>query len=156
MIHELDGIPPVCRGVPTQLGELVLRLLIEGRDPRVQRSARPLTVMRPSRNRDAAQTLLPRAAFRPVTITDRLENLVPRNAFYGDGLRKVDMALSKVFRLPWSGDDLAVRIEAFNVFNQVQFGFPNTDINSGAFGTINTVATSYSPRVLQFVMRYRY
>ncbi|MBA3639144.1 MAG: hypothetical protein H0W53_07655 [Acidobacteria bacterium] len=112
--------------------------------------------MRPSRNRDAAQTLLPRAAFRPVTITDRLENLVPRNAFYGDGLRKVDMALSKVFRLPWSGDDLAVRIEAFNVFNQVQFGFPNTDINSGAFGTINTVATSYSPRVLQFVMRYRY
>ncbi|CAN5882295.1 hypothetical protein BH24ACI5_BH24ACI5_02080 [soil metagenome] len=107
-------------------------------------------------DRDTAQTLLPRAAFRAVTITDRLEDLVPRNAFYGDGLRKVDMALSKIFRLPWSGDDLAVRIEAFNVFNQVQFGFPVTDINSGAFGAINTVATSYSPRVLQVVMRYRY
>ena len=107
-------------------------------------------------NRDTAQATLPRAAFRAVTFGDKLEDLVPRNAFYGDGLRNVDMALSKVFRLPWSGDDLSVRIEGFNVFNQKQFGFPTTDINSATFGAINGLQTSYSPRVLQFVMRYRY
>ncbi len=60
-----------------------------------------------------------------MTFGDTIEDLVPRNAFYGDGLRNVDLALSKVFRLPWSGDDLSVRIEGFNVFNQKQFGFPD-------------------------------
>ena len=36
----------------------------------------------------------------------------------------VDLALSKNFTMPWPGHSLAVRIEAFNAFNQVQFGFP--------------------------------
>ena len=107
-------------------------------------------------DRDTAQQTLPKAAFRAVTFGDTIEDLVPRNAFYGDGLRNVDLALSKVFRLPWSGDDLSVRIEGFNVFNQKQFGFPTTDINSLTFGAITGMQTSYSPRVLQFVMRYRY
>lgn len=107
-------------------------------------------------DRDTALTTLPRAAFRAVTFGDTIEDLVPRNAFYGDGLRNVDLALSKVFRLPWSGDDLSVRIEGFNVFNQVQFGFPITDINSLTFGAINGLQTSYRPRTVQFVMRYRY
>ncbi|MDQ3486770.1 MAG: TonB-dependent receptor [Acidobacteriota bacterium] len=107
-------------------------------------------------NRDTSQAMLPQAAFRPVTFGDTIDDLVPRNAFYGDGLRNVDLALSKVFRLPWSGDDLSVRIEGFNVFNQVQFGFPTTDINSGTFGAINGLATGYRPRTVQFVMRYRY
>ena len=107
-------------------------------------------------NRDTSRESLPRAAFRPVTFGDTIEDLVPRNAFYGDGVRNVDLALSKIFRMPWSADDLSVRIEAFNVFNQVQFGFPITDINNANFGAINGLATSYSPRVLQLVMRYRY
>ncbi|MBA3640709.1 MAG: TonB-dependent receptor [Acidobacteria bacterium] len=107
-------------------------------------------------DRATAQAMLPRAAFRGVTFGDTIDDLVPRNAFYADGLRNVDLALSKIFRLPWSGDDLSVRIEGFNVFNQVQFGFPVTDINSPTFGALNTLATSYSPRVVQLVMRYRY
>ena len=107
-------------------------------------------------NRDTSQSVLTAAAFRPVTFGDSVEDLVPRNAFYGDGVRNVDLALSKIFRLPWSADDLSVRIEAFNVFNQVQFGFPVTDIGNTNFGAINGVATSYSPRVVQVVMRYRY
>ena len=107
-------------------------------------------------DRDTAQQTLPRTAFRAVTFGDTIEDLVPRNAFYGDGLRNVDLALSKVFRLPWSGDDLSVRIEGFNVFNQKQFGFPTTDINSATFGAITGMQTSYRPRVIQFVMRYRY
>jgi hypothetical protein len=107
-------------------------------------------------DRDTSREVLPRSAFRPVTFGDTIQDLVPRNAFFADGVRSVDLALSKIFRLPWGGDDLAVRIEGFNVFNQVQFGFPITDINNANFGAINGVATSYSPRVVQLVMRYRY
>jgi hypothetical protein len=106
--------------------------------------------------RETSTTLLPRAAFRPLAFGDTIEDLVPRNAFYGDGLERVDLALSKSFLLPWQSQSLDVRLEAFNAFNQVQFGYPTTDINSASFGVINTTATSYSPRVVQLVFRYRY
>jgi len=107
-------------------------------------------------NRDTATQVLPRSAFRPVAFGDTADMLVPRNAFYGDGLERVDLALSKTFQMPWSSHNLAVRVEAFNVFNHVQFGFPNTDVASTAFGTITGVGTGYAPRTLQLVFRYRY
>ena len=107
-------------------------------------------------HRDTSQELLPRTAFRPVTFGDSVEDLVPRNAFYGDGAETVDLALSKIFQMPWSGHNLSVRVEGFNVFNHVQFGFPDTNINNATFGVINGLATSYSPRVVQLVLRYRY
>jgi hypothetical protein len=108
------------------------------------------------RRLDSPEVSLPREAFRPVAFGDTIDDLVPRNAFYMDGVRNVDLALSKIFRMPWSGDDLSVRIEGFNVFNQVQFGFPVTDINSNTFGRVNSGATSYQARVIQLVLRYRY
>jgi hypothetical protein len=107
-------------------------------------------------HRDTATQALPRAAFRPVAFGDTIEDLVPRNAFYSDRMERVDLALSKSFAMPWSGHSLAVRFEAFNAFNHVQFGFPDTNINNATFGTITGVATSYSPRTLQLVFRYRY
>jgi hypothetical protein len=107
-------------------------------------------------NRDTARTVLVASAFRNPTYGDRFEDLVPRNAFYGDGTKTMDLALSKLFRLRWSGDTVAVRIEAYNVFNWVQFGYPVTDINSTSFGAINGTATSYTPRVIQLTLRYRY
>ncbi len=58
--------------------------------------------------------------------------------------------------MPWQGQTVAVRIEAFNAFNQVKFGFPTSDIASANFGRILGGATSYSPRVVQLVLRYRY
>jgi outer membrane receptor protein involved in Fe transport len=107
-------------------------------------------------NRDTSAQILRREAFRPTTFGDSLEDLVPRNAFYGDGLKTVDLAISKVFQMPWQGQSMAVRLEAFNAFNWVQFAFPNTDINNTAFGTISAVHTTSSQRVVQFVLRYRY
>ena len=107
-------------------------------------------------HRDTSTQALPRSAFRPVVYGDTVEDLVPRNAFYADGLERVDLAVSKTFPLPWYGHNLAVRFEAFNAFNHVQFGFPDTNINNATFGTITGLATSYSPRVLQLVFRYRY
>jgi outer membrane receptor protein involved in Fe transport len=107
-------------------------------------------------DRETSTTVLPRAAFRPVTFGDGIEDLVPRNAFYGDGVRNVDLALSKTFLMPWQGHTMGVRIEAFNAFNWVQFGFPITDTTSPNFGQLNALATTYSPRVVQLVFRYRY
>ena len=34
------------------------------------------------------------------------------------------------------------RVEAFNAFNRVQFGVPNTSINSTAFGVISSQQNS--------------
>ena len=107
-------------------------------------------------DRDTSQTILRRESFRPTTFGDKLEDLAPRNSFYGDGLKTVDLALSKVFRMPWQGQSLAARIEAFNAFNWVQFGFPNTDANSTAFGSITAASSLYQARVVQLVLRYRY
>ena len=74
----------------------------------------------------------------PTTYGDSVEDLVPRNSFYGDGLERVDLALSKVFQMPWSGHSLDFRFEVFNAFNHVQFGFPATDFNAPAtFGVIS-------------------
>ena len=64
--------------------------------------------------------------------------------------------MSKTFRLPWSGQSAGVRIEAYNLFNTVRFGFPTSDIASVNFGRILGGATLYSPRVVQIVLRYRY
>ena len=97
-----------------------------------------------------------RAAFRSATLTDSIDDIVPRNAFFTPGTRNVDLALAKNFQMPWQGQILSVRIEAFNAFNIVKFGFPTNDITNVNFGRILAGATSYSPRVVQLVLRYRY
>jgi hypothetical protein len=105
---------------------------------------------------DTSQQQLPRAAFRSSTYLDTIDDIVPRNSFYGAGIRNVDLAASKTFQMPWSGHSVAVRIEAFNAFNRVQFGFPTVDIANQNFGRILGGATAYGPRVIQLVLRYRY
>lgn len=107
-------------------------------------------------DRDTSTQMLPRTAFRPAVYGDSIESLVPRNAFYGDGVQNVDLALSKSFFMPWQGQQLDVRIEAFNAFNEVQFTFPDTNIGNATFGVINGLSAVYSPRVVQLVLRYRY
>ena len=85
-----------------------------------------------------------------------MDDLAPRNAFYTPGTKNVDLALAKNFRMPWQSHTLAVRIEAFNAFNTVMFGFPVNDIASTTFGRLISSATTYAPRTLQLVLRYRY
>ncbi len=104
----------------------------------------------------SSQQVLPRAAFRSVDFTDTIDDISPRNGFYTPGTRNVDLALAKSFRMPWQGQSFSVRIEAFNAFNTVKFGFPVNDINNPNFGRLLSAATSYSPRVVQLVLRYRY
>jgi hypothetical protein len=152
----LSGVVKLISGTPFSITSSGVDLDFDGFAEARPVLVDPSVVGTQVNNRDTAQQTLPRAAFRPVTFGDTIDDLVPRNAFYGDGARNVDLALSKIFTMPWQGHNLAVRIEGFNVFNQVQFGFPVTDINSANFGAITSLATSYSPRVVQLVLRYRY
>ena len=105
---------------------------------------------------DTAQATLPRSAFRSVDFTDTIDNISPRNGFYSPGTRNVDLAFAKNFTMPWQGQSFSVRIEAYNAFNIVKFGFPVNDIANVNFGRLLGAATSYSPRVVQLTLRYRY
>ena len=124
----------------------------ESRPVLVDRSILGNSVDHPS----VSQQQLPASAFRPVTFGDTIADLVPRNSFFTDGTNRLDMALSKSFDMPWTGHSLAVRMEGFNVLNQVQFGFPSNNVTATNFGALVGTAAAYSPRTLQLVLRYRY
>jgi len=75
-----------------------------------------------------------------------------RNNLRGPGTKNVDLGLHKTFSAGGS-IKLQVRIEAFNAFNWLNLGTPNTSQNSGNFGRILSVATGMSPRVMQGALR---
>jgi len=68
----------------------------------------------------------------------------------GPGRFHTDMALSKTTPIAGERFKLTFRAELFNIFNNVEFQDPNTNINSSNFGK---VSTTYDPRIAQFAMR---
>ena len=68
----------------------------------------------------------------------------------GPGVDNFDVSLFKNTEIA-EKYRLQFRAEAFNVFNRAQFGVPNTNINSTAFGVIS--AQQNSPRNLQLGLR---
>lgn len=77
----------------------------------------------------------------------------PRNFLTGPGQRNVDISLIKMipFTERFRGE---FRIEAFNVFNWVNFANPNNNISGANFGRIERAATG--PRVLQLGMKLNF
>ena len=74
---------------------------------------------------------------------------VGRNSVVGPGLSKADLALDR--EVPLGAYDLHFRVEAFNVFNTVNYATPNRFVNTPQFGTITEAATA--ARQIQFVLR---
>ena len=70
-----------------------------------------------------------------------------RNIATGPRSHMLDMGLHKGFQLPFAQSRLEFRIEVFNVLNRANFGAPNGNRSSTAFGTITTLATT--PRQVQ-------
>lgn len=70
----------------------------------------------------------------------------PRNGFTGPGQKNVDLSLVKFipFSEQFRGE---LRIEAFNVFNWVNYANPNSNISGANFGRIERASTG--PRVIQ-------
>lgn len=76
---------------------------------------------------------------------------VGRNAFRTPDFHQWDLAVNKNFALPFrEGMSLQFRSEFFNVLNHTNFGYPNPNISSAAFGQIRT---TYPPRQIQFAMK---
>jgi hypothetical protein len=152
---QLSGVLKLTSGTPftvTQTGlDLNFDGFAEGRPVLVDRSILGRTINNPA----TSQAQLPASAFRLYTIGDTLDSVVPRNAFYGDGLETLDLGLFKSFSLGQQ-KSLSLRLEAFNVLNAVQYGFPTTDVSSATFGQLTALNTLYIPRTLQLAVRFRY
>jgi hypothetical protein len=73
-----------------------------------------------------------------------------RNSVWGPGLKKADLAMDRELPLI-AALRLRLRIEAFNLFNTVNYGTPNRFVNTPQFGTITEAATA--ARQIQFVLR---
>ena len=63
----------------------------------------------------------------------------------------VDLAMSKLIAVS-GAQRLELRIEAFNLLNQFNWGDPVTNFNAGTFGRITTQAGA--PRIIQFGIKY--
>jgi hypothetical protein len=82
-----------------------------------------------------------------------------RNAVRGPGFSSVDMAIEKSIKLPkLENQQLKLRMDTFNTFNHPVFNGPSSAslINTSQFGIINSMATGYTPRVLQVSLRYEF
>ncbi len=80
--------------------------------------------------------------------TDRSQPFgnAPRNAVRANAFYQLDLGLHKVFGLGREQTRLEARIEAFNLFNQTNFGSANGNRSAAAFGTITS---TYAARQIQ-------
>jgi len=70
------------------------------------------------------------------------------------GMFLSDMAVVKLFPLPWEGQRITFRAEAFNVFNNVNYSNPSLSLQApGTFGEFQAVG---DPRVMQLALRYEF
>ena len=69
------------------------------------------------------------------------------------GVANFDTSLSKAIKFS-EVSNLQFSLEAFNVFNRVQFGTPATNLSSSVFGQVTSQANS--PRTLQLALRYSF
>lgn len=72
-----------------------------------------------------------------------------RQFFYGPGLVDTDLALLK--NISVESKTLELRFEAFNVFNNTQFGNPDGDINDSTFGFVTSAG---APRICQVAAKF--
>ncbi len=70
------------------------------------------------------------------------------------GQKNTDLALSKRFAMPWEGQSIQFRAEAFNAFNNVNFVNPSLALYLPT--TFGEFTDTTAPRVMQFAMRYEF
>jgi Carboxypeptidase regulatory-like domain len=88
---------------------------------------------------------------------------VPKGSLRGPSFHSWNMGLFKNFRYG-AGSNVQIRIEAFNIFNQVNFDIPGTTpgdnriaVTQPNFGTITrTVPVTGDPRLIQFGLKFMF
>ena len=76
----------------------------------------------------------------------------PKGYLRGPSFWNVDMALSRNLRM--GERRLELRVEAFNVFNHVNWGNPNVTLGAGTSGQVTSTAND--PRIMQFALKYSF
>ena len=77
-----------------------------------------------------------------------------RGIMRGPGFFNMDASIAKAFSMPWEGQRVQFRAEAFNVLNKVNFNQFNQSITSPtAFGQFTS---AFDARVMQFALRYEF
>jgi hypothetical protein len=74
-----------------------------------------------------------------------------RGSVQGPAYWSIDLALAKLISIGGT-QSLELRVETFNLLNHFNWGNPQTNFDSGAFGRIQSQAGS--PRILQFGIKY--
>ncbi|HEY3885924.1 MAG TPA: TonB-dependent receptor, partial [Vicinamibacterales bacterium] len=87
---------------------------------------------------------------RPVAATGNGPGSEPRNPIRGPGYVNTDLSLFKNVDIH-ANHSIQVRIEAFNLFNQVHFSQPNGTIGSATFGQITSAGDG---RIVQLGIKY--
>jgi outer membrane receptor protein involved in Fe transport len=94
------------------------------------------------------------SCFQRLTLTANAGQIgnEPRNAIRGPGLKRTDLSLFKnvVVR---RGQQVQLRVEAFNLFNQAHFGQPGNQIGTPTFGLITTADPG---RIVQLGVKYTF
>ena len=75
-----------------------------------------------------------------------------RNVLRGPGAFNANLSIAKTFRLR-EATELEFRVDAFNVFNNVEFGNPDTNIGDQSFGQISNTA---DPRIMQVALHLKF
>ena len=146
---RLSGVFRAQSGAPLTVGTGVDRAL-SGIQGTTQRASQVLDD--PYGNKDALQWLNPAAFAQPALGT---YGNSARNAYDGPGFRTVDLSLVRSFRFQQT-HRIEARIEAFNAFNWLMLGNPNTTLSSATFGRITAFSTLADPRIMQFAMKYEF
>jgi TonB dependent receptor len=74
----------------------------------------------------------------------------PRDAVRGPGFSRTDLSFFKNFAIA-SSQQVQLRVEAFNIFNQERFGQPNGTIGSPTFGQITSADDG---RIVQLGLKF--
>jgi hypothetical protein len=72
-----------------------------------------------------------------------------RNSIRFDPFYQLDMGLHKNFPLYPEGTSFDFRVEAFNILNQTNYAFPQSNVSSSTFGIV-AAGSTFPGRILQF------
>jgi len=78
-----------------------------------------------------------------------------RNSLRFDSFHQLDLGLHKNFPLNFEGTSLDFRAEAFNVLNQTNYAYPQSNASSSTFGVV-TAATTFPARIMQVALKLKF
>jgi len=80
---------------------------------------------------------------------------VPKGYLIGPGFWNADAAFSRNINMA-KGHRVEIRVEAFNLFDHVNWGNPNITQGSNSLTNGNITSTSGDPRIMQFALKYNF